>query len=115
MTPLGNLKPGLTDDINHRASVRIAELAKKAGAGRFVFASSCSDYEQARKESFIGQMLGLFSDLATPRHALTFGETLVGPLVLLRSISSTHLDFLVYVNDRLQPTNAPLHIGIWQS
>ena len=29
--PLGNLKPELTDDINHRASVRIAELAKKAG------------------------------------------------------------------------------------
>ena len=34
--PLGNLKPGLTDEINHRASVRIAELAKKAGVRRFV-------------------------------------------------------------------------------
>jgi nucleoside-diphosphate-sugar epimerase len=45
--PLGNLKPGLTDDINHRASVRIAELAKKAGVHRFVFASSCSNYGQA--------------------------------------------------------------------
>ena len=42
--PLGNLKPGLTDDINHRASVRLAELAKKAGVERFVFASSCSNY-----------------------------------------------------------------------
>ncbi len=29
--PLGNLRPDLTDDINHRASVRLAELAKKAG------------------------------------------------------------------------------------
>jgi nucleoside-diphosphate-sugar epimerase len=45
--PLGNLKPGLTDDINHRASVRIAELAKKAGVRRFVFASSCSNYGKA--------------------------------------------------------------------
>ena len=27
--PLGNLKPGLTDEINHRASVRIATLAKE--------------------------------------------------------------------------------------
>src|SRR5258708_35781423 len=45
--PLGNLKPGLTDEINHRASVRIAELAKKAGVCRFVFASSCSNYGQA--------------------------------------------------------------------
>ena len=48
--PLGNLKPGLTDDINHRASVRIAELAKKAGVPRFVFASSCSNYGQAGEE-----------------------------------------------------------------
>src|SRR5262245_65119133 len=38
--PLGNLNSHLTDDINHRASVRIAELPKKAGAGRFVFTSS---------------------------------------------------------------------------
>jgi nucleoside-diphosphate-sugar epimerase len=48
--PLGNLKPSLTDDINHRASVRIAELAKKAGVRRFVFASSCSNYGQAGEE-----------------------------------------------------------------
>src|SRR5215467_3007361 len=45
--PLGDLKPGLTDDINHRASVRIAKLAKEAGVRRFVFASSCSNYGQA--------------------------------------------------------------------
>ena len=48
--PLGNLKPGLTDEINHRASVRIAELAKRAGVGRFVLASSCSNYGQAGEE-----------------------------------------------------------------
>jgi nucleoside-diphosphate-sugar epimerase len=48
--PLGNLQPGLTDQINHRASVRIAELAKKAGVRRFVFASSCSNYGQAGEE-----------------------------------------------------------------
>ena len=29
--PLGNLKPGLTDEINHIASVRIARLAKEVG------------------------------------------------------------------------------------
>ena len=45
--PLGNLKPGLTDEINHRASVRMATLAKQAGVRRFVFASSCSNYGQA--------------------------------------------------------------------
>jgi nucleoside-diphosphate-sugar epimerase len=42
--PLGNLDPALTYDINHKASVRLAELAKQAGVKRFVFSSSCSTY-----------------------------------------------------------------------
>ncbi|GJM39232.1 MAG: NAD-dependent dehydratase [Acidimicrobiales bacterium] len=42
--PLGNVDPDLTYGINERASVRMAELAKAAGAQRFVFASSCSLY-----------------------------------------------------------------------
>lgn len=42
--PLGNLDAGLTYEINHKASVRIAELAKQSGVKRFVFSSSCSTY-----------------------------------------------------------------------
>ena len=42
--PLGDLNPNLTYDINHVASVRLAECAKKAGVRRFVFSSSCSNY-----------------------------------------------------------------------
>jgi nucleoside-diphosphate-sugar epimerase len=42
--PLGELNPRLTDAINHRATMRIAELCKAAGVGRFLFASSCSIY-----------------------------------------------------------------------
>jgi nucleoside-diphosphate-sugar epimerase len=45
--PLSNLDPGLTYDINHKASVRLAELAKQAGVKRFVFSSSCSTYGSA--------------------------------------------------------------------
>ncbi|HWP25079.1 MAG TPA: NAD(P)-dependent oxidoreductase [Xanthobacteraceae bacterium] len=48
--PLGNLRPGLTDEINHLASVRLAQLAKAAGVKRFLFASSCSNYGQAGEE-----------------------------------------------------------------
>jgi len=48
--PLGNLNAGLTYDINHHASVRLAELAKEAGVGRFVFSSSCSTYGAAGDE-----------------------------------------------------------------
>lgn len=42
--PLGDLDPELTLDINHRASVRLAERARAARVSRFVFASSCSNY-----------------------------------------------------------------------
>ncbi len=42
--PLGNLNEELTYDINHRASVAMAKAAKRAGVGRFLFASSCSNY-----------------------------------------------------------------------
>jgi nucleoside-diphosphate-sugar epimerase len=42
--PLSNLNPDLTYAINHRGSVRLAELAKAAGVTRFLFASSCSNY-----------------------------------------------------------------------
>ncbi len=42
--PLGDLNPELTYEINHEASLRLAELAKQAGVERFVFSSSCSNY-----------------------------------------------------------------------
>jgi len=45
--PLGDLNPDNTYDINHRASVRLAELAKQAGVSRFIFSSSCSNYGAA--------------------------------------------------------------------
>ncbi|MAR91610.1 MAG: NAD-dependent dehydratase [Pseudomonadales bacterium] len=45
--PLGNINADLTYDINYKASVRIAEMAKEVGVRRFLFASSCSMYGKA--------------------------------------------------------------------
>jgi nucleoside-diphosphate-sugar epimerase len=45
--PLGSLNPNLTYDINHRSSVRLAEVAKQAGVPRYLFSSSCSTYGAA--------------------------------------------------------------------
>lgn len=42
--PAGQLAPNITYDINHKGSVRLAELAKQAGVRRFVYMSSCSVY-----------------------------------------------------------------------
>jgi nucleoside-diphosphate-sugar epimerase len=48
--PTGQLAPNITYDINHKASVRLAELAKQAGINRFVYMSSCSVYGIATEE-----------------------------------------------------------------
>jgi len=45
--PMGELNPGLTEEINLAASVRLATMARECGVSRFVFASSCSIYGQS--------------------------------------------------------------------
>jgi len=42
--PVGDLNPECTYEINHHASVRLAQLAKATGVSRFLFSSSCSLY-----------------------------------------------------------------------
>ncbi|MEO8313443.1 MAG: SDR family oxidoreductase [Pseudomonadota bacterium] len=54
--PMGNRFEAVTDAINHRSAVSVAELAAKAGVRNYVFASSCSVYgyspdPRARTES----------------------------------------------------------------
>jgi nucleoside-diphosphate-sugar epimerase len=42
--PLGQNDPKITFEINHLGSVRLADLARKAGIRRFAYTSSCSIY-----------------------------------------------------------------------
>ena len=45
--PVGHLNPETTYEINAYASIRLAEVARAAGARRFLFSSSCSLYGAA--------------------------------------------------------------------
>ncbi|MDA8792865.1 SDR family oxidoreductase [Bacteriovoracaceae bacterium] len=49
--PLGKLNSELTYDINYKASVRLAKIAKKVGVKKFIFASSCSLYGQGKEKA----------------------------------------------------------------
>ncbi len=60
--PMGAINAQLTFDINRDASIRLAQLAKKAGVPRFLFAGSCSVYGQGTK---------LDLDEGDPLHPLT--------------------------------------------
>jgi len=68
--PIGQLNPDVTYAINHRASVRLAELARAAGASRFVFASSCSLYGAGAGE-------GLLDERADFLPVTAYGESKV--------------------------------------
>lgn len=68
--PLGDLNRSCTYDINHLASVRLAQVAKAAGVRRFLFASSCSLYG-------VAEGAGLLDETA-PFHPVTaYGESKV--------------------------------------
>lgn len=56
--PLGNLNPECTYDINHRASVHLAQLAKAAGVSRFLYSSSCSVYGSASPDEVLTEAAG---------------------------------------------------------
>src|SRR3954451_777818 len=49
--PLGDLNPGATVSVNLEGTMRLAEAAKAAGVGRFLFASSCSLYGAAGSDA----------------------------------------------------------------
>lgn len=51
--PLSDLNPECTYEINYRASVRLAQLAKAAGVPRFLFSSSCSLYGLSTGADFL--------------------------------------------------------------
>lgn len=51
--PAGQLAPHITYEINHKGSVRLAELAKAAGVKRFIYMSSCSVYGVAQGEGYV--------------------------------------------------------------
>jgi nucleoside-diphosphate-sugar epimerase len=69
--PLGQLAPEITHEINHRGSIRLAEIARKAGVQRFVYMSSCSVYGVSEAD-FVNE-----ESAVSPQTAYAVCKTLV--------------------------------------
>jgi nucleoside-diphosphate-sugar epimerase len=55
--PLGELAPGLTEEINLGGTIRLAEISKKVGVKRFVYASSQSMYGVSTRDDELDEDL----------------------------------------------------------
>jgi nucleoside-diphosphate-sugar epimerase len=69
--PAGQLAPTITYEINHRGSVHLAKLARKAGVKRFVYMSSCSVYGVSEEDGVTEE------SCVNPRTAYAICKTLV--------------------------------------
>jgi nucleoside-diphosphate-sugar epimerase len=76
--PTGQLAPHITYDINHKGSVRLAQIAKQAGVERFVYMSSCSVYGVA-SEGFVTEASPVNPQTAYA-ECKTYVERDVGPM-----------------------------------
>jgi len=86
--PLGDLNPDCTYEINYRATVELAKLAKRVGVPRFVFSSSCSIYGAAGDE--ILDENATFKPVTAYGHSKVFAERDLAELAD-RDFSPTYL------------------------
>jgi nucleoside-diphosphate-sugar epimerase len=100
--PMGNRFEAVTDAINHRASVAIAEAAAAAGVKTFVFASSCSVYGFARDGKARGEGDALNPLTAYARSKIATEDSL--RQIDLNGMTATSLRFATAcgMSDRLR-------------
>ena len=107
--PLGSVSSRVTHDINHRASVRLAQLAKQADVPRFLYSSSCSTYGSANSDEVLDEHAAFNpvtpygeSKVLAERDLLRFGDEDFCPVYLRNATAygfSPHLRADLAVNN----------------
>lgn len=85
--PLGELTPGITEEINLKGTLKLAECAKRAGVKRFIYASSQSMYGVADTSHELDE------DEAGPFGVTAYARTKWDAEVALKKMNSD--DFMV--------------------
>jgi len=87
--PIGELNPQITYDINYKASIKIAKLAKEKGIERFIFSSSCSVYgtnkenDLLTEESELGPITAYAkSKVLTEKDLFKLSDKTFAPIIL---------------------------------
>lgn len=107
--PLSQHNEKNTYDINHRGSVRLAELAKRAGVDRFVYTSSCSVYGIQNGEEFKTESSQTFPQTAyarckilVERDVAALADSTFSPTFLRNATAygpSPHIRFDIVLNN----------------
>lgn len=87
--PLGELNPELTYKVNHKASIKLAKLAKEESVERFIFSSSCSVYGSSGENDYLNEESELEpltayakSKVMTEKDLLELVDTTFCPVIL---------------------------------
>jgi nucleoside-diphosphate-sugar epimerase len=98
--PMGEMNAGITFSVNRDGSIRLAEVAKRAGVPRFLFSGSCSVYGQGEKlnleENDPLNPLTAYaqSKIATERAVSELADTSFTPVYLRNATAYGHSPML---------------------
>lgn len=98
--PMGDLDPGLTEAVNRDGSIHIAEKAKAAGVGRYLFSGSCSVYgkgetlDLAEHDALNPLTAYAKSKIETEEHVSTLADDGFSPTYLRNATAFGHSPML---------------------
>lgn len=88
--PLGELSPGITEEINYDSTIKLAKFAKEAGVKRFVYASSQSLYGIANSK------IGLDEDKSEKNPITAYAKTKWYSELELKKLNDKNFTIIIY-------------------
>jgi nucleoside-diphosphate-sugar epimerase len=88
--PLGELMPGLTEEINFKSTINLAKMAKEQGVSRFIYASSQSMYGVSEIDEELDE------DLSSKNPVTAYARTKWEAELALKDLQATNFQVVCY-------------------